>query len=163
MKRYKSAIFLLLGAFFLICHYSVFADSQDTLVLESYYPPPNGYYSGNIAASANVGIGITAPTSSLQVNGSVATSVTSAIGPGNYNAAESDSVILASGGVTINLPDSTLCKGRLYCVKNVDVVTATVSTSGSDLIDGVAYMDLATQYAKLQVISDGAGNWMVVD
>ncbi len=163
MKRYKVVIFLLLEAFFLICHYNIFADPIDTLILESYYPPPNGYYAGNIAASANVGIGITAPNSSLQVNGSVATSVTSAMGPGNYNATAQDGVILASGGPTINLPDSTLCKGRMYSIKNIDVYLVTVSTSGSDRIDGFAYKELAAQYDKLQVVSDGAGDWMVVD
>lgn len=68
--------------------------------------------------------------------------------------------ILASGNITLTLPDATLCNGRLYRIKKTDSgTTVTMATTSSQTIDGAAPGTLTTQWSSLIVQSDGA-NWI---
>jgi len=75
----------------------------------------------------------------------------------NYTCTESDYVIIASGdGTTITLPENSTSGSRFF-IKRVDASYAiTVSRSGSDTIDGATSKSLATNYAWIEVVSDGA-------
>jgi hypothetical protein len=70
----------------------------------------------------------------------------------------------ASGGArTITLPAASSCPGQTFCIKKVDSSgnAVTVSRAGSDTIDGQSTVSLATQYAKVLLLSNGAG-WDVI-
>lgn len=77
-----------------------------------------------------------------------------------YTMTVDDGQVLASGAITVTLPDATLAqRGRRYSVKNIgpDIVTV-ASTLGT--IDNGATAQIAVQYESLDFISDGT-NWWV--
>lgn len=87
----------------------------------------------------------------------ISTAISYAVGAG-------DRFILAtsgSAGVTVTLPAAVL--GARHVVKKVDAGTGavTVATTSAQTIDGAATKVLATQYASVEVVSDGT-SWFVV-
>ena len=76
---------------------------------------------------------------------------------------EDGEVILASGTITVTLPEIaslTTTAGIMVFVKNIGTGTITVAGNGSETIDGSASVSLASQYDVVRLISDGA-NWGV--
>ncbi len=82
-----------------------------------------------------------------------------------YTAAATDDVILgdASGGAfTVTLPTAVGIPGKRYTVKRTSASNnVTVDGDDSETIDGAATKALATQYAFLTIVSDGA-NWQII-
>jgi hypothetical protein len=82
-----------------------------------------------------------------------------------YTATGSDSLILGnatSAAFTVTLPNASGRTGRLYTVKKTDSsANAVTVATGGGTIDGASTQSLASQWAKLTVISDGT-NWFVV-
>ncbi|MBK7149232.1 MAG: hypothetical protein IPH78_10535 [Bacteroidetes bacterium] len=109
-----------------------------------------------ITSAANTGVNITAPTSTLHVNGAFATTVKTAQVAGTNNPDNTAAVwIYSSGTGTITLPGAGTCSGRRYVI--VNQTGASVTTS--------AYINLATasvtalaNNSSIEVISD-ATNW----
>lgn len=69
-----------------------------------------------------------------------------------------------SQNIVINLPVSGSYfgkAGRFYQIKKVDSSsnTVTINAAGSDTIDGVSSVVLASQYQTLSINSDGLGHW----
>ncbi|MEP7142806.1 MAG: hypothetical protein ABI707_08045 [Ferruginibacter sp.] len=111
---------------------------------------------------AQVGIGTNAPTSTLDVNGSVSnkvTTVTASIALGI-----NDAVVLCNNtvGITISLPSAGAITGRIYTIKSINTATVLVATVSGETIDGAASASLSSQYDELQLISDG-GNWYLLN
>ena len=115
----------------------------------------------NTNLSDNVGIGSTAPTSTLKIEGSLAPKyVSTAANP--YNVAQTDYYVNynTSGGV-VNLPNSgTGIPGRLLNIKNTTSGTVTVNAVGGELIDGSASYILNANNS-LQLINNGTATGAV--
>lgn len=101
----------------------------------------------------------------LQVNGSI-----SGIGmkqayvtkTGAYTATNDDYIIdCTSGTFTVTLPASSGRTGRILIIKNSGTGTITVDGNASETIDGATTYSLATQYATIQIVSDGT-NWKII-
>lgn len=69
-------------------------------------------------------------------------------------------IYLVSGTTTLTLPTAIGNHNR-YTIVNVGVNTVTIATTSSQTINGTTPGTLATPYALLTVISDGA-NWIIV-
>jgi hypothetical protein len=100
-------------------------------------------------------------TTTLAVSGSMSTALSTQTS--TYSVTNNDSVILADatlGAFTVTLPTAVGCAGREYRFKKVDssANAVTIGTSSSQTIDGASTYSLSTQYAHVQVVSDGS-NW----
>ena len=138
--------------------------------------PTNGYglqvaapsgATNNYAATfsgGNVGIGTTAPNSTLQVNGSFAKALVNKTT--TYTATASDSIITCdgtSGAFNVTLPTAASITGREYTIKKTDssANACTVATTSSQTIDANTTYSLATQWKYVTVVSNGS-NWLVI-
>lgn len=111
-----------------------------------------------------VGIGTNAPTSTLQVTGSVAMAITTKTA--TYTATASDHTILCnntSGGITINLPAAAGCSGRVYVIKKISGILNNVTIDGNsaETIDGAATRVLTVQYETVMIQSNGTA-WFIL-
>lgn len=63
---------------------------------------------------------------------------------------------------TVTLPDATLCRGKIFAIKNADTAaTLTLDGNGSQTIDGATTLATSTVNEVIKIISDGA-NWLVL-
>lgn len=113
--------------------------------------------------AGKVGIGIAAPTTSLQVAGPIATALTTK--NSSYGITDEDSVILGdatSGSLTFTLPSAVGIVGREYTIKKIDSSTNAVNlvATSSQTVDGVTQTSLSNQWDFIKVVSSGSG-WMV--
>jgi hypothetical protein len=116
-----------------------------------------------IDGAGNVGIGTTGATSTLQVNGSQALSITTKTA--NYTATASDYTIVCNnaGTITITLPAAAGCSGRVYVVKKISAALNNVTVDGNaaETIDGAATRVLTTQYESVMIQSNGT-SWFIL-
>lgn len=118
-----------------------------------------------VMKGGNVGVGTSQPNSTLTVTGSVSTNtIRNLVTP--YNVATSDSVMLmdtSSNNIFVNLPNAGSCFGRRLSIKKTDATanTVTITPAGVQVIDGAATKVLVTQYASVDIVSDGL-NWYIV-
>ncbi len=83
---------------------------------------------------------------------------------GNYAALVTDTLILASSGITVTLPSAvTVGAGKVFYIKKNDTGTTvvTIATTSSQTIDGETVTALNDPYESLTLVSDGA-NWAIV-
>lgn len=122
-----------------------------------------------------VGILEATPTSTLDVNGSLAVGVRNT-GLESFDisieASVDESVILVNvtnGGVTLNLPDAELCEGRIYYIKkyadsnlNSSPNPLTIQPASDQTIDLQPFRTLSSlAFQELTIVSDGA-NWYIL-
>jgi hypothetical protein len=118
-----------------------------------------------ISTSAQIGIGTTSPTSTLDVRGSLSLNYRSFTA--STTAASTDNNLIFSGtsAATVTLPDAAGCAGRTYCIKNASVTSplpvVTIATTSSQTIDGSTSWLLNDSREIITVISDGS-NWNIV-
>ena len=118
-----------------------------------------------IDGTGKVGIGTNNPTSTMQVAGSVAMSITSKTAA--YTATASDYSIICGGtsSYTISLPQASTCSGRVYVIKKTSasmIYTVTIDPNGTETIDGSLTRGISTQYDSVMIQSDGS-NWFVLN
>ncbi|MEO8149966.1 MAG: hypothetical protein ABI723_20170, partial [Bacteroidia bacterium] len=121
----------------------------------------NGTEVMRATTSGKVGIGVTAPTSTLQVNGSVAAAVVSK--NSSYSLTSSDYCVVFTGATaaqTLTLPVASGSTGRMYVIAN----TSTVAVSGTSIKVGSAAATTISiaSGSNVQVISDGS-NWIKIN
>ena len=117
-----------------------------------------------IDGTGKVGIGLTAPTSTLHVTGSTAYSTTAKTA--NYTATASDYSIICnntSGAITISLPAASGCAGRTYVIKKISgaLNNVVIDPNASENIDGASTRTLTAQYESVLIQSDGS-NWFIL-
>lgn len=120
--------------------------------------------SGNVGIGGNLYVGdatvTTAPTSTIQVAGSVSLSYVAKTT--TYSITATDYVIdCISGTFTATLPTAVSITGRIYVIKNSGAGTITLATTSSQTIDGSTTKTLNTQYATMTVQSNGS-NWIIL-
>jgi hypothetical protein len=108
-----------------------------------------------ISGTGNVGIGTTAPNSTLQVNGSLA--MTYHVGSGSYTLLATDYVIINTGAAaTWTLPAANTCPGRIYKLINQGTgnitFSRTVRTASASTFTALTY---AVSGNRCEIISDG--------
>ena len=113
-------------------------------------------------SGGNVAIGSsTAPTSTLQVTGSMGVSyrkVTTAT-----TLASTDFIVLAnatSGAITLTLPTASTCTGRTYYIGKSDETTNIVSFSPSLYLTETTTVASINFAKKYKVVSDGSNWWI---
>ncbi len=114
--------------------------------------------------AGRVGIGNTAPNSTVQISGSLALPIVTKTAA--YTAAIGDCTILGNAttaAFTITLPAAATIAGRVYVLKKIDssANAVTVDANASETIDGALTVVLSTQWSKVMIQSDGA-NWQKI-
>lgn len=113
-----------------------------------------------ITSAGDVGIGIIAPNSTLQISGSLATPYVAKTSTYTITATD-HTVNCTSGTFTVNLPTSASITGREYVIKNSGAGVITIDGSGSETIDGATTYTLNVQYQSVKIQSNGT-NWIVI-
>lgn len=126
-----------------ITNYGAFAVSVN-------HSSPSNVFSLFINSSGSVGIGNSAPNSTLQVSGSAAFAYVAKTS--NYTLTANDYFVNCTANTfTITVPASVA--GRVYKIKNSGAGVITISGVN---IDGVASKTLNTQYSGLEITGDGS-------
>ncbi|WP_203256862.1 hypothetical protein [Hyunsoonleella ulvae] len=124
---------------------------------------------------AQVGIGTTMPSSTLDVNGSLSANITTT--SGNLTLDDTHYTVILGGNHNITLPVADTCNGRMYVIKNPTTNTPTVSnyqdltgtvttTIGSETTitlqsDGVNWQQISTNkitYEKVVIWAEEASD-----
>lgn len=119
----------------------------------------------SIGAKAQIGIGTTTPTTTLDVRGSLAIN-TRSFSTTSESVGTTDYTLLFTGtsACTLTLPDATLFTGRLIHIKNTKTGTVpvlTIATTSSQTIDGSTTWLLDDPNESVNVVSDGT-NWKIM-
>ena len=110
-------------------------------------------------STGNVGIGTTAPTSTLHTNGSIACAYIARTA--TYTLTASDFQLECTANTfTVTLPSAVGITGRIYSIKNSGAGTITVAGDGTENIDGANTQSLA-QWDNLKVVSNNVG-WIII-
>lgn len=139
----------------------VWVDNSQLLQTQWASTAPNQFI---VRAAGGVGINTNAPHSNLQVKGSIAETLT--VTSANLTLSKAHDIVAVnstSAALTITLPTAGGISGRRYTVKKTDasVNAVKLQASGTQKIDGVAFLLLSTQWKYVTVISDGS-NWLVI-
>jgi len=114
---------------------------------------------------AQIGIGTTSPTSTLDIRGSL--SLNYRAFTASTTAASTDNHLLFTGtsAATVTLPDATACAGRIYSIKNASTTNPlpvlTIATTSAQTIDASTSWLLNDSKEIITIISDGS-NWNII-
>ncbi len=114
---------------------------------------------GGIGADAvNVGIGVTAANSTLVINGTFATTISTQAGSGTVTLNNSAAVWYFSGTASIQLPAAGTCTSRRYNIVNITGADKIISTYTN--LFGTS-STLVNANTGIEIISDGV-NWLQI-
>ena len=110
----------------------------------------------------NAGVGTLSPSSTFEVNGSLATKVITITGNTTLSSVHAVILCNSSSNFTVTLPTAVGISGRLYTIKNINTNLITILTTGGQTIDGLTSKFLTAQYNTVQLVSSGS-NWYVLN
>src|SRR5688572_25501673 len=110
----------------------------------------------------NTGVGTLTPSSTLEVNGSIATKVTTITGNTTLTTAHAVVLCNSVSNFSVTLPTAVGISGRIYTVKNINTNIVTILTTGSQTIDGSINKLLNSRYNSVQLVSNGT-NWHILN
>jgi hypothetical protein len=113
-------------------------------------------------SNGNVGVSTANPSSTLDVNGSLATAVSVVTGNTTLGAAHSVVLANSASNLTVTLPSAAGITGRSYTIKNISTGKVTVAAVSSQVIDDVANYTLGSRWEFLHVVSNGSG-WTILE
>lgn len=116
-----------------------------------------------------VGIGTSSPTSTLEVNGSVAHSIQQFQGPINATLDATQYLILANvsnGDITLTLPAANECEGRVYTVKRFGMpplssFVTLLPVGGANIESEPEWVLEGFVGQVLTIVSDGSNWWIL--
>jgi hypothetical protein len=117
---------------------------------------------GVFTTDGRFGLGVNSPSSTIEVEGSVAIGNVGRI-YANYTATIDDFMLVVdatAGDVLITLPNADDCYRREYVIKKIDNTSNLVHIYSSSYIDGSEDYYLYSQFNSIKVKSDGI-NWLV--
>ncbi len=115
----------------------------------------------------HVGIGgALNPGTTLRVCGSIAAKVVSPTGP-TYQMLASDFAVLAgTASMTVTLPSANSATGQIVFIKNISSGSVSVDAKSGDHIEAGTSLSLASEYASVQLMSNGKaspnGVWYII-
>ena len=116
------------------------------------------------AQTGNVGIGTFTPTSTLQVNGSLAVGYRSLTASATLNSTDYAVEYSGTTAGTLTLPDATTSAGRIYVIKNTSTTQPTplviLSPQSGQTIDGKNTWTLDAKNEVVTITSNGS-NWTI--
>jgi len=118
------------------------------------------------ASADKVGIGEGTPTSTFDIDGSLALPTTNTSIDITLDATHFTVLVDATGAARIvTLPTAASVPGRVYVVKKTDVSanTVTIDPAGAELIDGAASKVLGTQWQSIAFQSNGTSWYIIAD
>lgn len=125
----------------------------------------SGTFAGGtkIDASGKLGIGVSSPVHSLDVQGSVGFSGRTVTATTTLTATDCIIQVNNSTAATINLPAAAGSNKKIYIIKKISgaSLNVTIDPSGSELIDGAATKALTLQYSSVIIYCTGTG-WAIV-
>ena len=114
--------------------------------------------------NTRVGIGNSAPGSTLDIIGSVSMKITTITTSTTLSDAYYTVLCDAtSGAIIVTLPSAAGILGRIYNIKKIDssTNTITITTTNSQTIDGSTTRLINIRYETITIQSDGA-NWYII-
>jgi hypothetical protein len=118
----------------------------------------------SIHLNAQVGIGTTTPTSTLDVRGSFSAGYRTVTGSVTLGSSDFSVSFTGTTAATITLPDAAVCSGRTYVIKNASATlptpVLTIATSSSQVIDASSGWTLDEPNELISVISNGT-KWYI--
>lgn len=120
------------------------------------------FFVTGLIAQNGVGINTTSPVSTLDVNGSVGSKITTITASTTLDDTYSNVVCNNTTAIVITLPLANTCQGRVYNIKKVNSGNVTVSRSGTNTIDGGTSWLLDDPYEVAMFVSDGNASWAVM-
>lgn len=118
-----------------------------------------------INATGNLGIGLTNPTSTLDIAGSLGAKIIAKTS--SHTVAANDFTIMANAtgdSITLSLPASSGTTGRIYIFKRIDTdngETVTIARNGSDTIDGVTE-NISLNIGQSLIIQSTGSGWIKI-
>ena len=136
-------------------------------LIASYGADPNNstnsafLANSNYAAyfNGNVGAGTTLPKSTLEVNGALATKISTQAGSADVTLDNTATVWYFTGTANVLLPAANTCANRRYMIVNRSASARTISSFLN--LSGIASTNIAAN-VSIEIISDGT-NWLRLD
>ena len=113
-----------------------------------------------VSGHAQVGINTVTPTSTLDVNGSITTTIETLSTNTTLN--EAHHTVIADG-ITIMLPDPTNIIGREYIIKAGISGNTTITPNAADIIDLSPLSIVLKAYESVKIKAVSAGNWTIIN
>lgn len=117
-----------------------------------------------IDATGNVGIGTNAPTSTLQVIGSIGKALNTVTSSTTLNTTQHTILVNNSANVTITLPAASTCSGREYVIKKIsnNAFTVSIDPNGSENIEGSSTPQVISTYLNSFTIQCDGTSWWIL-